>query len=161
MQALTVVGEAFFLHIFAKFLILFVRQVEFLGFSDGGVFDAIFHAVVKQLFALRKVVDDARQAVRFDNNVRRDATSVAHNSSGSGEKLFGEGVRFVDGHAVLEVVGLYAASGGNVVFRPRHLQCAVVGHLAALLHEPFAIGSFAQDDGSVIVLQCAAGDFSR
>ena len=96
----------------------------------------------------------------LDLHVRFDAETVVYGAPVAGGEGGLERVGHFDGTAVLIAVlvvdGLYAATTGDEVFRHGDFHLAVVRHGHDVLHQAFAEGTVADDNGTVEVLEAAA-----
>ena len=80
------------------------------------------------------------ERVFFDHNVGRDASTVFHRASvcraKSLAKRIGQVARLSVSSAIFEVVGLDAASGGDVVFGRSELHHGAVGKFLGVCTRP-------------------------
>ena len=112
---------------------------------------------VKELVALYEVVYHGGEGVGLAVYVGLDASAIAHRATVCGAELLLKGVgEGLDAAVVVVLVGLYAASAGDIVARSGDLELSAVGEVAYGLDESFAVGACADDDGSIHVLQATA-----
>ena len=123
----------------------------------------IFEGILLHHTVEHQRISQAAVLVGLDDDVGRDAASVAYDAAAGGLEFVRQRVGDVSHGAVFIAVRivnrLHAAAAGGVVLGRSEFQLPAVRQGTNALHKALAEGASADDDGPVEVLEGAGHDF--